>query len=187
MTLGFRGYGFGQRAKIRAETFVNKANFSCDAQVLIREAPTLKGGVYKDIKYDDLGGSFSRSGGEFDPITGTITINRLHPVNRAAFGTDQASYAAAVEGSTQAQARLADVMIDTCLYHTAAVAYQNNQLQLPYNDIIGGLRRWIEQFKYEVGDAIYREIVHDYSVPRIAIREAAVEVQPRKRQPTAKA
>ena len=93
-------------------------------------------------------------------------MNRLHPINRAAFGPSQESFTSAIDEQPQAQLRLAEVILDQCLYHTMAVAYQNSHLSLG-QDPIGDIRHKIEEFKFERAEPIYREFVDGFKVPRI--------------------
>ncbi len=167
ITIGFRGYGFGQRATFFADCFKGKSNLRARADVSIEEPKSPTGGVFKGVIYRDLPGGMRKSTSEFDRTTGMITINRLHPINRAAFGIDEAQFRKAVDEDGRAQNRLADVVLDQCLYHTAFVAYQNSHLVIPQDDVIGAIRRWMEQFKYDNAEGIYREMVGNFRVPKL--------------------
>lgn len=118
LVIGYRGYGYGQRATVRANAFLTaKRTISAEAHVSIEESRTPPGGVFKDIKYSDLPAGMAKSASELDPMTGTIVVNRLHGVNRAVFGLDQKTFSKAVDESQVAQMRLAEVVVDQCLYY----------------------------------------------------------------------
>lgn len=165
--IAFRGYGYGQKAKVKAACFVGKAEIDAEGHVLIQETKSPPGGVFKKVEYVDLPGAMSKTASEFEPSTGAIIVNRLHPINRAAFGASQDSFRSSVDQEDSAQRRLAEVIVDQCLFHTLAVAYQNSQITLPSEDVISSIRRRIEEFKFEYAEAVYREFVEGFSVPRI--------------------
>jgi hypothetical protein len=162
----FRGYGFGQRAKLRAVCFVGKTMFEAEAQLLIQETQTSSGGIFKGVAYKELSGTMRMLSSEFEPLEGKIVVNKLHPINRAAFGVTQESFSESISGAQAAQLRLAEVIVDQCLFHTLAVAHQNSQISLPKDDEISAMRRKIEEFKYERAEAVYKEFVDGFKVPR---------------------
>ncbi|MGK2962570.1 MAG: hypothetical protein ACSLFK_10555 [Gemmatimonadaceae bacterium] len=168
IALGFRGYGFGQRATIRATCFVGKKKkYEAEASLIIRDVKSPAGGVFKKITYGDLPESMERSASEFEPTTGEITVNRLHPINRATFGLTRENFNAAIESNVQAQSRLAEVVLDQCLYHALAVAHQNGQIRLPPEDVISGVRRAVEKFKFEKAPDVFREFVDGFKIPKV--------------------
>lgn len=168
LVVGYRGYGYGQRATVRANCFLTtKKAFSAEARVSIEESRTPAGGVFKDIKYSDLPAGMAKSASELDPMTGTIIVNRLHSVNRAVFGTDQKSFSKAVDESPVAQMRLAEVVVDQCLYYMLAVGYQNGEVPLGQDDPVGNLRRQLEQYKFEISEEVFRHFVGNFRVPRL--------------------
>lgn len=166
--IGYRGYGYGQRATVRVDSLAtSKRLVSAEAQVSIEETRTPPGGVFKDIQYKDLPAGMAKSASELDPMTGTIIVNRLHVVNRSAFGTDQKSFGKAVDESAVAQMRLAEVVVDQCLYYMLAVGYQNAEIKLDQDDPIGNLRRQLEQYKFEISEEVFRHFVGGFRVPRL--------------------
>lgn len=167
ISVGYRGYGFDQRATIVANCFVSKKNIRTEASVRIQEPKSPTAGVFRDVNYADLPMGFKKSSSEFDPTTGVITINRLHPVNRAYFGVDTLRFRDSIEKTPGAQSRFAEVLLDQCLYHTAAIAYQNGHLPMPQEDVISAIRKWMEQFKYDNAENVYREFVDNFRIPRI--------------------
>ncbi len=169
MLVPFRGAGFGQSAQVSAACFVGKAEFRADAEVLIQDSKQAPSGIFKDVVYKDLPASFSASESEFDRPSGRITVNRLHPVNRAVFGVDPASFDQQLAETAVAQHRLADVVLDQCLFHSVAVAYQNGRILLANDDPIGSIRKTIDNFRSENAQLVYREIVDNFKVPRIPV------------------
>lgn len=135
--------------------------------MVIQETKTPPGGVFKKVEYDDLPGAMAKTASEFEPSTGAIIVNRLHPINRAAFGPTHESFKSSVDKTSSAQLRLAEVIVDQCLFHTLAVAYQNSQVSLPSDDVISAIRRKIEEFKFEHAESVYREFVEGFRVPRL--------------------
>lgn len=166
--LSYRGYGFGQKARITADCFPRpKVNIRAEAWVSIEETKSSFGGVFKGLQYKALPGRFSKNASEFDPITGMITINRLHPVNRAAFGVDEKSFREAIDTDRPAQFRLAEVVVDQCLYHMMAVAYRDSEVLVDKEDPVGSIRQNIERFKAEVEEDVFRQFVEGFRVPRV--------------------
>lgn len=166
ISIGYRGYGFGQSTSVIANSFIGKNNIRAEAEVRIQEPKAPTAGVFRDVEYKDLPAGMKKSSSEFDPTTGVIRINRLHPVNRAYFGVDETSFRTAIDENHSAQSRLAEVILDQCLYHTAAVAYQNGRILLEQEDVISAIRKWMEQFKFDNGELVYREIVDGFRIPR---------------------
>jgi hypothetical protein len=146
---------------------MGKKNIRAEANVRIQEPKSPTAGVFRDVIYGDLPAGMKKSSSEFDPTTGVITINRLHPVNRAYFGVDKRRFSESIDQTPAAQSRFAEVLLDQCLYHTAAVAYQNGQLLMPQEDVVSAIRKWMEQFKYDNAENVYREFVDSFKVPRI--------------------
>jgi hypothetical protein len=169
--ISYRGKGFGQKASFAADCFVGKKNFRAEALVKIEQSANPSGGTFRNVDYADLPGSMKKSSSEFDRTTGIITINRLHPINRAAFGIDNAQFSTAIDEDLKSQWRFAEIIVDQCLYHTAAVAYDNSQLVLPMDDVVGGFRRWIEQFKHDHAENVFREFVSGFRVPKLSVKE----------------
>lgn len=165
--VAFRGYGFGQKAKVRATCFIGKTLIEAEGHVLIQETKAPPGGVFKGVDYRDLPGFFTKSSSVFEPSTGAIIVNRLHPINRAVFGITKETFNGAINGEDSAQRRLAELIVDTCLYYTLAVAYENSQVNFGTEDIIGTIRRKIEEFKFEHSESVYRVFVEGFTVPRI--------------------
>lgn len=167
IAVAFRGSGYGQKAVIRADCFVGATALFATAEVMIKETNPNPGGVFKKVEYRDLPGGMAKSASEFDRSNGEIIVNRLHPINRSVFGADKISFEEAFENSIPAQSRLAEVIVDQCLYHTLATAHQNGQISLKQDDTIGAMRRKIDEFKYENAEPVYRELVSGFRVPRI--------------------
>jgi len=166
--ISYRGYGFGQKAHIVADCFPRPgSNIRAEAWVTIQETKPPYGGVFRDVQYKDLPGGFAKNAGEFDPTTGMITINRLHPVNRASFGVDEKSFREAIDADKQSQFRLAEVVVDTCLFHMMAVAYQNSEIILSNSDVVTDVRKSLEGFKAQVEEDVFRHFVDGFRVPKL--------------------
>ncbi len=166
--LSYRGYGFGQKAHITADCFPKpKVNVRAEALVSIEETKSPFGGVFKGLQYRALPGGLSKNASEFDRITGMITINSLHAVNRAAFGTDEKSFRDSIDAERTSQYRLAEVVVDQCLYHMLAVAYQDSEVLVDKDDPVGSIRQNIERFKADVEEDVFRQFVDGFRVPKL--------------------
>jgi len=155
----FRGNGYGQSAKVVAKVDVDSRNYETIAFINIEEhEPENGAGIFNDIDYDsrnrDLACIFERGSGK-------LVVNSRHPLNQKLFGKNFEEFSWSIENETIAQMRLAEVVLDECIFHIAATKYTKGGEHglILGRDPITDIRNFIESQKYRIGPRVFRRFV----------------------------
>jgi len=153
----FRGTGYGQSGRVVATTSVDRRSFQSSAQINIEEhEPPSGAGIFNDIDYD---GSSRPLACIFEGrASGKLIVNSRHPLNKSIFGKDRVEFRESAGNNVEAQMRLAEVVLDECIYHIAATKYGKSGEQglTLRQDPITDIRNFIEEKKFKIGPKIYR-------------------------------
>jgi len=159
MSIPFRGNGYGQSAKVVAQVNVHSRNFEATSFIHIQEhEPPTGAGIFNDIDYSassrDLACIFERG-------SGMLVVNSRHPINQKVFGHDRDNFSRNIESETNAQMRLAEVVLDECIFHIAATKYsKGGEYGLDLGrDPITDIRNFIETQKFKIGPKIFQHFV----------------------------
>jgi hypothetical protein len=157
----FRASGYGQFAGVRAIADTSDGTLEAEAEIHIREEEPSEGtGIFSDVDYDERKLHYACS---FERGSGKLVVNARHPVNRQVFGPSFDTFKERIDEVTEAQIRLAEVVLDECIYHIAAMKHLKggrHALTLG-RDPITDIRNFIEERKFRIGPKIFRHFVKE--------------------------
>ena len=154
LTIEIVGHGIGQECVVEAS--VNSFTAAATVLVASKRETNIKeqGGKFKPPEFIPIGSlrvqTFIRE------MDGTILINMLDPLNRKYFGDDPYK---SVETNIHCQIRLADLVLDECLYEIVSKAWGKTlPRRFPDNPEVD-IRLYVAEKKFEMGQLFHDQFV----------------------------
>lgn len=164
------GTGWGQSARLAAETKLHDGStVHAEGQVII-EQPEEGGGVIREVKYrplDQLKCS--------DFSAGKIYINSNHSMNSMIFGATQEEYIKQIHADKAARYRLANIMVEQTVFEYMEQAFLKNQVTLNPATPVSSLREHIDAKSHELGRKILKILMSKKFAESISKEKKAEE------------
>ncbi len=138
MPIGWSGSGWGQFARIMAETKTPAGKVVTAIATLTLDQQD-EGGLIRDIKYRSLGNQKCS-----DLVDGVIYINSDHTLNSVVFGATQEDYAKKMDSDRTAQYRACTVITEQSVYRLAEDFYLKNKLSLVPTAPVTSMREFVD-------------------------------------------
>jgi hypothetical protein len=148
------GTGWGQSARLTAETKLHDGSIvHAEGQVII-EQPEEAGGLIREVKYRQLD-QLKCS----DFAMGTIYINSNHSMNNIVFGANREEYLKQIEIDKAAKYRLANIMVEQAVFRYIEDAHTRNKIALNPAAPVSSLRLQIDEKSHELGKKILKILI----------------------------
>lgn len=145
------GTGWGQSAKLAAETKLHDGSVvHAEGQVIIEQHEE-QAGLIREVKYrplDELKCS--------DFAMGIIYINSNHSMNYIVFGANREEYLKQIEIDKAARYRLANIMVEQAVFRWLEDARIRNKVTLNPNSPVSSLRQQIDEKSHELGKKVLK-------------------------------
>lgn len=154
MTVGrilipWKGSGWGQYARITAETKKPDGLIArAEARILIEQREET-GGMIKDVKYVPLENQKCS-----DLVDGIIYINSNHHLNRLVFGANKEEYGKMIEKDRTAQYRFSAVIVEQSVFRLAEDSYTRNQLIFRPDAPVTSLREFVDAKTHQLSPKV---------------------------------
>lgn len=149
----WRGTGWGQAARILAETKKPDGSLAHAVAKIVVEQPDDSGGFIKDVKYQEL-----RSEKCSDLVDGIIYINSHHYLNSVVFGAEH-EYAGRIDRDRTAQYRLATLVVEQSVFRLAEEDYTRNKLPIINRAPVTSIREYVDQKTHKIAPQIIRVLM----------------------------
>ncbi len=146
----WRGTGWGQLARVVAETKKPGGSITHAEGRIIIEQEEDTGGMIKDVKYGPLENEKCS-----DLVNGVIYINSNHFLNCAVFGTEK-EYTENLKNDKTAQYRFSSLVLEQAVFRLAEKGYLDNKLALNQAAPVTSLRAFIDEKTHQYAPKVLR-------------------------------
>ncbi|MBM3839770.1 MAG: hypothetical protein FJ398_17725 [Verrucomicrobia bacterium] len=156
----WRGTAWNQHATVEARTKISSDHVVAPGYIRLDEPDPNDAGFFQRVEYDELD---DHAPSKF--AAGVITINTLDPLNKFIFGTGTTKEEARKEfdrrlsQDTQAQQRLASLLVEEVSFRTLQQQFDDNDLLLPPRREIAEIHAKVDEHKFKLANDVYRALV----------------------------
>ncbi len=156
----WRATAWNQRAQVEARVKVGPDPIIARAGIRVDEPDPNEGGLLQRVEYDELDNSVPSM-----LAAGVITVNMLDPLNKLVFGAGPTKEEARKEfdrrlrQDSQAQHRLAALLLEEISFRMLQQLYDDNKLHLPERREIGAIHDEVDRHKFKLALELYKLLV----------------------------
>jgi len=149
----WRGTGWGQSARIVADTKKPDGSIVHSEGRIIIEQPEDSGGMIKRVEYTPLDNQKCS-----DLVDGIIYINSNHSLNKMVFGSME-EYKQKLDKDRTAQYKFSEVIVEQSVFRLAEDSYTKNKLTIRPDAPVTSIREFVDKKTHELAPKIMRVLM----------------------------
>lgn len=154
ISISWRGSGWGQSARLVAETKKPDGTRAQAVAILVLEQPEETGGMIREVRYRDLQNEKCS-----DLVDGVIYINSAHCLNRSVFGATQEEYNRLIEKDRTAQYRFSALVVEQAVFALAESEVTKNKLQINPAAPVTSIREFVDQHTNDLAPKVLKAVM----------------------------